>query len=47
MVWCCTPELCERSVYEAQFAAEGPESSAIMTEKRHERLTEFWKRMGQ
>lgn len=38
MVWCCTPELCERSFREAQVAAEGVPLNVIQRQLGHANL---------
>ena len=35
MVWCCTPELCERCIREAQVAAEGVPLNVLQRQLGH------------
>lgn len=39
MVWCCTPELCERSFREDQIAAEGVPLNVIQRQLGHANIS--------
>ena len=39
MVWCCTPELCERSFREAQVATEGVPLNVIQRQLGHANIS--------